>query len=267
MQWPEHEVTNWREFSRIADALTVDLGSDKAYLFRGQPDPSWTLKPSLQRCLPEDISADDAIRIETEATNEFQSQAHLHVTHSVIPPNRSDLASWWALMQHHGAPTRLLDWTYSPHIAAYFAVERGWEQDGIVWLFHAQKLISQMSVIYPGQDFVTHKGQQEEYFRDPTAPKAIVGVQRLTKTDRMIVQRGVFLTCKHVIADHMDAIADALHPINDGKSTVFMKIIIPGRLKPDFLRHLRAINVTANSLFPGIDGLGRSISEFVRNAS
>jgi hypothetical protein len=50
----------------------------------------------------------------------FQQQAHQFIRH--VPPV-DDKASWSALMQHYGVPTCLLDWTRSPYVALYFAVE------------------------------------------------------------------------------------------------------------------------------------------------
>ncbi len=67
---------------------------------------------------------------------------------------------------------------------------------------------------------------------------------------------------ENILVDHGHVIA-----ATSGYTTPEMphrKLIIPNQLKPDFLRHLRRLNITARSLFPGIDGFGRSVSELVR---
>ena len=50
-------------------------------------------------------------------------------------PEWEDDFQWLALMQHHGAPTRLLDFTWSPYVAAFLALERAVD-DAAVWAIH-----------------------------------------------------------------------------------------------------------------------------------
>jgi FRG domain-containing protein len=55
-------------------------------------------------------------------------------------PRRSDGLSWLFLMQHYGAPTRLLDWTENPLVALYFSVNEQLDQDGELWILEAARL-------------------------------------------------------------------------------------------------------------------------------
>ena len=99
-------------------------GDDDTVWFRGQHSIDWPLEPKIYR--PEFSGAD-----EPETRDLFQSRA-IQLVHGRQP---ADKWEWYFLMQHHGAPTRLLDWTENPLIALYFAVKNHRAtDDAVVWL-------------------------------------------------------------------------------------------------------------------------------------
>src|ERR1035438_2080011 len=92
---------------------------EPCWVFRGQANARWSLTTSLERAATwRHLPIDHA---ESQLISAFKSQAHLY--EADVPPLENDL-DWVALMQHHGCPTRLLDFTRSPYIALYFALER-----------------------------------------------------------------------------------------------------------------------------------------------
>ncbi len=107
-------------WSPFAERVTLKGFSGKWY-FRGGLD-NWHLETSLERAfvdwrLPLRKTPDTERRI----LREFKRAISL-ASDATVPPS-DDTLGWFALMQHHGAPTRLLDWTYSPFVAAYFEME------------------------------------------------------------------------------------------------------------------------------------------------
>ena len=145
---PQTEVSDWDEFVQIVHGGESASLLDSPYLFRGQPE-DLPLQPSLARYAVRcSLPGRQARAIEKEALKEFKLQAHLYLPAAMIAKAK-DLPGWWALMQHHGVPTRLLDWTASPYVAAYFAVAESPDQPGVVWMAHVRTVTKFMEATYP----------------------------------------------------------------------------------------------------------------------
>ncbi len=89
----------------------------QGWIFRGHKRESYGLKPSIERAHPYCEWAEAEYRV----LSEFRSKARMHLDPAQIPA-MDDKLGWLAVMQHYGAPTRLLDFTYSPYVALYFAL-------------------------------------------------------------------------------------------------------------------------------------------------
>jgi hypothetical protein len=94
-----------------------------SWAFRGQNDHSWPLQPSLEWDLADNIRRE----AEQHLFSAFRKRAH----HFAAVHMEEDYLGWLALMRHHGAPSRLLDWTLSPYVAAYFALYEGFKKQSV----------------------------------------------------------------------------------------------------------------------------------------
>lgn len=100
-------------------ALTFDEDGDvakNAWVFRGVSNADFELAPSIERHAVG--SALQWPELEVEVSETFKLHANLYLS----PPREGELG-WLALMQHYGAPTRLLDFTYSPFVGLYFTAK------------------------------------------------------------------------------------------------------------------------------------------------
>ena len=241
---------------------SVGPATSISYVFRGQSDASWELEPSLLREFKKkNLTSEQALLIEKNALEEFQSQAHLHISPNELL-STTDTVSWWTLMQHHGAPTRLLEWSQSIFAAAYFAVTDSPEEDGAVWLVHVNSVIEKMRGIYQHYSMPTTEAEIQTKFLGAESPAELHIFRRKRKSERMVAQQGLFSICRNINSSHSDALSEVF-PSRESEE-VYRKLIIPYSQKNEYLTRLRSMNVTASSLYPGLDGVGKSIREFIQ---
>jgi hypothetical protein len=120
------EIESWKHFEEI-----VNKHSYRKWLYRGQSNANWELESLLFRVLNQNIhlrgykhnpKLSPRIKKETyeqEIIDAFKRSAHLYLP---TTPAQEQILDWLSVMQHFGAPTRMLDFTFSPYIALFFAV-------------------------------------------------------------------------------------------------------------------------------------------------
>lgn len=268
------QAKSWDHFLQWLDEL------QGSWCFRGQREATWLLHTSLDRGVQRQRSSPNSFSLwhldrETETRellNRFQQHAHHYLPH--VPPI-NDLSSWYALMQHHWVPTRLLDWTESPYVAMYFAVEENavekrqgeeenhssvWAID-LAWLeAKGRELLQLRNGAHSAED--SSPAETAEYTNRllrETEESLIVRINPQMSNPRLFAQRGVFL-CKlyHQASFGQILMRMMVHP-EPANRPVIRKFEIGNSLRITFLRYLRAMNIHPASLFPGLDGLGLSL--------
>jgi hypothetical protein len=258
---------SWVGFLEWKDQL------DDSWGFRGQRDSSWWLDTYLDRAVKVVFSSANCqglyhLNRESEQRQllfRFQQRAGQYIAD---PPPTDDICSWLALMQHYGVPTRLLDWTRSPYVALYFALQqpakRGscalWAID-LDWLEVRGHHLLGSDV--PTSVFVDAR-ERAEYLngvlRGPTDKPVIVQLDPLRASDRMAAQQGFFL-CKLYDEPFFWQIVMSMmiHP-DVPERAVVKKLILNSECRIGVLRRLREMNVHSASLFPGLDGFAKSLA-------
>jgi hypothetical protein len=109
---------HWEDFkSRLYEILhDPSTDDDSSYIFRGQANAEWALMTSFSR----------TFRMPNlSSVKGFQEKLEKHFKREMILAEGQEAGSkaTWTIGQHHGLPTPLLDWSYSPYVAAFFAAE------------------------------------------------------------------------------------------------------------------------------------------------
>ncbi len=218
------------------------------WAFRGERDERWPLYSSLSRYLRNFGVASEAWpEQEGRILRIFKRKAHQFLDK---PPDPDDDFQWLALMQHHGAPTRLLDFTWSPYVAAFFALERTLA-DGVVWAMNPARIDSSRAP-KPGKMDPRANHNFRRYFLKGDQRFIWMGEPH-TMNRRLIAQSGTF--CVPSVLDI--PIEEILHP-NDPEN-ILAKIVLANEVRETGMRELYRMNITFATLFPDLDGLAKSM--------
>ena len=128
-------VSRWEDLVKEAIPFTEAL--ERQWLFRGHADNSKPLATTLERAADRfAIPWSELPERELGLIRRFKRQLY-HYTHDV--PDKGNYIEWLAIMQHYGAPTRLLDWTRSFFAACFFAIDRS-DTEAAVWVLNEDEL-------------------------------------------------------------------------------------------------------------------------------
>ncbi|MFZ3501534.1 type I restriction-modification system subunit M [Vibrio harveyi] len=212
---PHTNISNFADFHRAVSKLNPDFA-----VFRGVENKAYKLEPSIMR-LGYD-KEDELINAEKRLFKHFKEQAIPHLEY-----NPSNDWEWLALAQHHGLPTRLLDWSRNPLVALYFAIESESDTDGAVYILTDRKdpfdMDKQMKPLE-----LTSKDEVRKYMPANLTP-------------RIIAQSGLFTVQTNLMAPY--------------EPKGLTKLIIPKNAKVRIRKDLSRYGVNRYTIYPGLDGL------------
>lgn len=229
-------------------------GIGAGWLWRGQANASWPLSTALERAV-----RDPSKRAEAEwfSFTSFRRSAHLYENLTqygeLIGDGLNDFVL--SLMQHHGVPTRFLDFTESLYVAAYFALERmpPGASAAAVWAVDCNHLSSRFRQVYYPTHALTPLPPCD--LGDSCNPLLVVPMRRSIGHARSLNQQGwglVPLRVDHSFEENLTA--------NFGKvGHHAVRFEIPLGFRADILDRLYSMNITRETLFPGLQGLGERI--------
>jgi hypothetical protein len=216
------------------------------WAFRGQRDASAPLFSVLSRYLMAfQVDPRAWTRQEERILRIFKRKA-IHFLDDV--PDREDDFEWLALMQDHGAPTRLLDFTWSPYVAAFFALHNTTEE-GVIWACNPVEIDKAKQID------LDKAGSFRKYFLSNTRSFVWLG-DPYAMNRRLIAQSGTFL-----VPGVLDqSIENILKEYPNPKETLIKLILPADKIREKGMRELYRMNITQASLFPDLDGLARSLA-------
>jgi hypothetical protein len=253
----EHKYSSWQ---KAREQLAKNFSAQWA--FRGVANSEWHLESSIEKAWV-GPGRDEAERI---LISLYDRKARSLRLDRPAPKDRLGLL---AEMQHFGAPTRLLDWTKSFYVAAFFAFQNP-PPPGSVWVSiwaidlgwcksEAIDKIKALGPVYANltvRDDIGGKALFEPVVlqnkSDFVAPLVSYDVN-----ERLGIQQGIFLCAGNVAKSFEDNLA--VFPVDEVAKRC-LKYSIPAKYRREVLDELRSMNISTATLFPGLEGFARSLN-------
>jgi hypothetical protein len=241
---------NWSELQEMLFYDSYNQRIDRIrspYIYRGLSDFDYRLETSLMRL------GQNYRRLEFHLLRNFKKYAHRP---EVLSNTEWD---WLALAQHHGLPTRLLDWTYSPFVALHFATTEidQFHKDGIIWALKYENISSYLpknlikELQRVGSNSFTSEMLSRVYnnLSELSLDKTdyVVAFESPSLDTRIVNQFAIFTFMSHAEKLLDQWLAD--------KPDLFFRIRIPAKMKWEIRDKLDQLNINERVLFPGYDGL------------
>lgn len=262
---------HWRYFVAYINQHMLDY---ETYIWRGHRREDWSLKSTLDRLIEKaNVAKTKHLLFRSAHLEQFK-----YAVRGRRGPNPAAIETeneWWALGQHHGLATPLLDWTTSPFVAAYFALIN----KGLVGRYRAIYALHRPSVERKVQELIQKKKEEserkkEEYDKSGqpknrlayvllTTPDLTPEVEfirpRSDENQRLVSQGGLF-TRSPVGMTLEEWVQKNFAGESDGYT--LMKLLVPNKEREEGLRMLNRMNINHLTLFPDLYGASKYCNLF-----
>lgn len=221
------------------------------YAYRGVGDARWSLETSLMRL------GGSFRELESHLLRNFKKYA----TRTTLAHQSEWI--WLALAQHHGLPTRMLDWTYSPYTALHFATVdlSEYDRDGVIWMVN----YVQMHEMLPTKLKKILRDERSNAFTAEMLEQAaptLASLEKLSSDDFAVFFEPPSLDER--IVNQFALFSFMSNPERDFEQWLkkhakglVRRIVVPRELKWEARDKLDQANITERVLFPGLDGLSQ----------
>jgi FRG domain len=247
----EIRIASWNELNDqlYCDAYQEHIGRIRSpFAYRGLSDADYPLTTSLYRL------GGAFGRMEQHLLRNFRKYAR----RSDVPSD--SVWNWLAVAQHHGLPTRMLDWTFSPQVAMHFATSRldRFDRDAAIWAVDfvrthellpgalREELSAEAADVFTVEMLDRRAPALEQFDALDPEPFALF-LEPPSLDDRIVNQFALFSVMSRPDTTFFDWLDQ--HP------ELYRKIVVPAELKWEIRDKLDQANVTERVLFPGLDGL------------
>lgn len=285
----ETRLENWDDIFKLYNRFLM------AFVFRGHGEAKWPMTSSLERMVirfhPNSI-VNTANAYEEDSIKEFRWKYPSYEKNNILADD--DIIEWLSIMQHYGAPTRMVDFSYSIYIALFMAMDSLAEnKDSAVWclnhlvcreaFFHNKYELQRSCNNKDEMDVCIYKEANTILKEIPSSnkkkyEKGVFLVRPNHVNERILRQQGLFAIQGDPnstfsenlfsVTNNKDAVLIPFHEIIDYSNNKYMakpndfaliKIVIPKEFRWDIFKSLEQMNITAEMMFPGLEGLARSM--------
>lgn len=284
------------------DIISLNQEFLKHFIFRGQANSEWSLQTSLERLIDKNhlnslICPQYCEIYESKMLREFMWKYPLYEKN--IIPDQTDYVEWLSLMQHYGAPTRLLDFTYSLYVALFMCLDDSQSSYSCLWAINKTYLNEHLLHLYLKSKNLISGGASQpelEHFAHLTAnkeinscsiksPKNVIIINPNICNERLSIQQGLFLMPTNISCSFQENLNNTIEtsqweveeinlPVKNlldygyteqaksiNSDIIFQfKIKIPHKFKYELCNILRQMNITSETIYPGIVGMAKSLS-------